>query len=418
MSNEAYINNNIGSEDISSTELEYYDTDPQATPASQQSDDIMSPVTEARTPETKPGVIVTTTGSELQPVKYLKERFISGRMEQKPRLSTGLKSVDIALRGGLVNTLYVLGAETSTGKSAIMMHIALSLVLSGVIVLYFCLEMSADEMIARAISTISFKRRFTDRNKNRYSASDILYWSYDQANDAFVKLKYNEYKDYAEEYFNTYGEKLYLIENKINGTSIAEIVAAAKSTRQMYPDSQIVIFLDYLQILAADPDDKAQGDRKTKVDVAVTSMINIASLYDIPVFAASSINRATYGKTKSSTGGFKESGDIEYTGGILINWNWHGVTDVSDPKKEDERQQEIKLSNKRGFRKMEFDISKFRNAEKDNIVRLLFFPAYSYFLDEYDFHFEDDINNPFLTWEDTATNDADADNDDETKLKY
>ena len=116
----------------------------------------------------------------------------------------------------------------------------------------------------------------------------------------------------------------------------------------------------------------------------------------MPIITASSISRQAYSK-KISTGSYKESGDTEYTGGILIGWNWHGVTDIG--KSVDKADQEKERCSKRGYRKMTFDILKFRNSKRDTRVRLVYYPAYSYFVDEYGWSDALDSENPFDNWD-------------------
>ena len=54
----------------------------------------------------------------VQPMNEYKNTFISHCKEFGPRISTGILVFDKALNGGLANELYIMGAETSTGKSA------------------------------------------------------------------------------------------------------------------------------------------------------------------------------------------------------------------------------------------------------------------------------------------------------------
>lgn len=93
----------------------------------------------------------------VQPMNEYKNTFISHCKEFGPRISTGILVFDKALNGGLANELYIMGAETSTGKSAFLMFVAQKIAEAGVDVLYFALEMGRDEFLARGISAISFE---------------------------------------------------------------------------------------------------------------------------------------------------------------------------------------------------------------------------------------------------------------------
>lgn len=331
----------------------------------------------------------------MRPVGSSKDCFIDSCKSTSPRISTGWLSLDKALNGGLANELYIMAAETSTGKSAFMMSLAQNIARQGVNVLYFSLEMGSDEFIARAISSLSFVANTKDKSKNKVTAADVLYWSYDEQLNTFKKLSYDVYSEYSNEYFEAYGQNLYIIEAGLNGLCAKDMANVAALFKKSHPNEQIVVFVDYLQIIKADPDDRAQSDRKTKTDIAVTTLKSLASQIGMPVLTVSSISRTNY-NDKISTASFKESGDTEYTGGVLIGWNWYGVTDVSDKDKVDT---EKKACAERGYRKMVFDVLKYRNSQRDQGVKLVYFPAYNYFVDSNDWHADYDNENPFDNWD-------------------
>lgn len=66
---------------------------------------------------------------------------------------------------------------------------------------------------------------------------------------------------------------------------------------------------------------------------------------------------------------------------LLIGWNWSGVTDQKDKSKQNE---EKVLCKKRGYRKMELGILKYRNSERDSSVHLKYYPAFNYFEEDKD----------------------------------
>ncbi|WP_022769405.1 DnaB-like helicase C-terminal domain-containing protein [Butyrivibrio sp. NC2007] len=347
----------------------------------------------------------------LEPVISKKNPFIDSRFEKSVRISTGWLSMDIALNGGFSNELYILGAETSTGKSALLMNMAQNIAQQDINVLYFSLEMSADEYIARAISSFSFLASIDDSNKRKITPGDVLYWTYDHKEKTFTKLSYETYDEYVDKYFATYGNHLYIVESNISGFSAKDIANICALFKKSHPNEKLVVFIDYLQILKADADDRTQADRKTKMDVSVTVLKTLASQIGMPVITVSSISRSNYNGT-ISTSSFKESGDTEYTAGVLIGWNWHGVTDTCDKA---EIAIEKEACNQRGYRKMVFDVLKYRNSQRDHGVKLIYFPAYSYFFDEYDWHPDFDTSNPFESWDAPSGSTSSPPNNDSPK---
>lgn len=312
--------------------------------------------------------------ASVQPMNGYKNTFIDHCRECGPRISTGILAFDKALNGGLANELYIMGAETSTGKSAFLMSIAQKVAEAGTDVLYFALEMGRDEFVARGISMISFEHYRKEEQAKQITAANVLYWIYDTALGDFSKMAYSMYEKYANEYFDRYGSNLHIIESGLSGLTVKDIANVAAMFKEK-TGKPVVVFVDYLQIIKADPEDRTQADRKTKTDVSVTTLKTLASQIGMPVVTISSISRGNY-QGKIGTAAFKESGDTEYTGGVLIGWNWSGVTDQKDNQKVEE---EKKACKERGYRKMVLDVLKYRNSERDSSVHLKYYPAYNFF---------------------------------------
>ena len=124
----------------------------------------------------------------IQPIVSSMDVFIrSCTTDSKPRISTGIWEFDRILNGGLSDEFYIMGAETSTGKSAFLMFIAQKIAESGIDVLYFALEMGQSEFIARGISAISFEEHQQDKEKC-VTASDILYWTWNPELKNFINV--------------------------------------------------------------------------------------------------------------------------------------------------------------------------------------------------------------------------------------
>lgn len=313
----------------------------------------------------------------IHPVSDYAKSFEQNCTQDPVRISTGYESLDIALNGGVTNELYIIAAETSTGKSALTMSMAQHIAACGTYVLYFALEMSQDEFIARGISSLSYQAFCSGQSTCCYTSADILYHSYDPATQQFSKVPFNEYKPFYDQYFQLYGEHLYIIESGMDGWIARDIANAVVLWKRDHPDTPVVVFIDYLQNIKADPSDRSQQDRKTKTDVCVNTLKTLSSQVGVPVITISSVSRSNY-HGRIGTSCFKESGDTEYTAGILLGWNWLGITDSSY---EDDIIKEKRQCAERGYRRMELDILKYRNAQRDQSVYLYYYPAYNYFVE-------------------------------------
>ena len=308
------------------------------------------------------------------PINTAADRFKSDCEDLTPRIGTGYPELDQALNGGLANELYILGAETSTGKSAFLMSVAQNVAEQGFDVLYFSLEMGKKEFIARGTSGISFEHWVSDSAAKRVTAADVLYWRWDKTLEDFTRVPYKAFSSYTDEYFRRYGEHLRIIEGGAGGGLTVQDIVGLCKLHKAKTGKPPVVMIDYLQIIRPDPEDRTQADRKTKMDTTVTALKALASQVGMPVVTISSIGRTKY-RHKVSKESFKESGDIEYTGGVLLGWNWLGVTDAGG----DEAAVEKKKCRDQKYRRMELDVLKYRNSEIDTGVKLFYVPAYNKF---------------------------------------
>ena len=328
---------------------------------------------------------------DIRPVKYRKEGYVADRRKKRKRCSTGLLALDNVLSGGLRNELHIMGAESSTGKSALMISLAQNLAIQNVNALYFSLEMSIDAIITRGVCEISFLAHRKDKRHQQMTTDDILFWKFDTSEKDYVGIPYEVYQEYVEQYFEKYGDYLYVFDYSRTGISARKIEEITERFIKTHPGEKTVVFVDYLQILKADKRDGASSDRKTVMDTAVTILESLACQSGVPVFTASSVSRSQY-SSQISTGSMKESGNIEYSAGVLIGYNWIGVNDTKDAERQE---REIALCDKRGYRKIEFHILKNRDSKTGGSATLFYYPAYNHFEDEYTFHPAEEKGNPF-----------------------
>lgn len=278
-------------------------------------------------------------------------------------ISTGFQSLDKVLGGGLVDNLYILGAESSVGKTALMTAIAKNAAKAGVNVLYFALEMTQAELYARGVSALSF---CTDK---KVEYRDIVQGKADWSNVDALNARYFEIYD-----------KLYIIDEEDSyndgGFTAEDIYNIAIDFASKVPDERVMVVVDYLQYLKPA---KSNMTEKQAADDAVSALKSLSSR--MPVLVASSIARCAYSKDVQKSS-FKESGSIEYTGGYLIGYKWEGFTDTASTE---ERQKTLTRCMKDGFRKITLDILKARNGAictGDAGAHLKYYPAYDVFEDD------------------------------------
>lgn len=231
--------------------------------------------------------------NEFSTSKYI-EQFIkrAGERKKEPHISTGFKELDRQIGGGLLPGLYVLGACSSIGKSAFALQIADNIARQGTPVLYFALEMSKDDFIARSIS-----REHYNDCEIKVTSLDVLLGDTEATAETISKYK------------NTIANNLFFFDREKTFTAIESAIL----THMEFTGYKPVVFIDYLQLIKTG----GNSSDKQRIDEVITALEEICTKKGITVFAISSFNRSSY-LTDSDFTAFKESGGIEYTAGTVL----------------------------------------------------------------------------------------------------
>lgn len=279
--------------------------------------------------------------------QYINEHHVKNMMEhyhkraeergQKGAIKTGFSDLDSILSGGLYSGLYIIGGGTSVGKTAFVLQLADQIAAGGNDVMYFSLEMSTDELIARSLSRMSYmndhKTGVTATEAYLLKPVKDVKHNHDLTSDQVilsVSAAYDRYQKTA--------EHLYIIEgdNRTSCADIADYVQKHTLAREILGQglnmSTPVIIIDYAQLIAPNPyintDNGARMfpnlSDKQRVDTVVNELKILSREYDTPVICISSYSRSAYDKD-AQLQSFKESGSIEYTGDVLIGLQIEGT---------------------------------------------------------------------------------------------
>lgn len=225
----------------------------------------------------------------------LEDEFLSylGRRGGAAVMSTGIAGLDKALDGGLHAGLTVLGAVSSMGKTSLMLQMADTLAAAGRNVLFITIEMSRMELIAK-----SAVRGTRERARSLLDG----------------KLPEEKVRGLISAYRQKTGGRVELWEPDapLTPAFLDEKVSAFCAQHE-----SPVLFLDYLQLVA--PARTGMTEKQT-ADAAVAMLKQLARRYDMPVMAASSLNREAYrpGSAEPGLSAFKESGSVEYSADLLL----------------------------------------------------------------------------------------------------
>ena len=243
---------------------------------------------------------------------FLKTKFKEERdafNAQKAR-KTGFTNIDEAI-GGLYSGLYVIGAQSSLGKTTLMLQIADQLAAQGEKVLYFSLEQSAFELTSKSLARESYKISRSVEPGKALSAIQIRNGT-PLTEDA--KTGYRNYIKYA--------DNIYIKEGNFSETieDIQKEVEAFIAAQGVKP----VVIIDYLQIIQ--PIDKLIGaNDKAQTDYTIHALKTMQRNNDLVLFVISSFNRANYMQPVSFES-FKETGGIEYTCDVLWGLQYSAIT--------------------------------------------------------------------------------------------
>lgn len=314
----------------------------------------------------------------------LLQGFLTASDNTAEPLPTGYPSLDELLDGGLYPGLYTLGALSSLGKTTLSWNIAQNIAAAGTDVIFFTLEQSPAELIAKALSALTAELTAPD-GVPQAMESDKLSWAKTQRQlqrpSAMLSMNEDERRLVlkATSVFAQYAPRIWIDAGpKPPARITAAYVRAALEEHKRQTERVPVVFLDYLQIMGGE--DPRESD-KTRVDNNVTLLRQIARDFGTPVFCISSLNRSSYaGKTEMA--GFKESGAIEYSSDVLLALDPEEVK-ISSGGQQDTKRNKIATAETRRapVRRMVLSVLKNRAGAAERGIEFEYVPMFNHFTD-------------------------------------
>ena len=249
-------------------------------------------------------------------------RFWTDAENRTPAIKTGFPQLDEFLDGGLYPGLYVLGAVSSLGKTTYALQLADQIATEGTDVLFFSLEMSRAELMAKSMSRLTAILAARSAGKTIAEATEAQELPNAKTARALTDparfMHFNgEEQDLVRQaaaLYQEYGARIWIDEGPARQGISAEYVRKAVEQHIAITGRRPVIFLDYLQIMES-PDNRLTDKQKT--DQNVRELRDIGRRNNCPVVAISSLNRENY-SAPMNMAAFKESGAIEYSSDVLM----------------------------------------------------------------------------------------------------
>ena len=279
--------------------------------------------------------------------------------EKRRDYKTGLSNIDEAIDGGLHEGLTILGAMSSAGKTTLILQIADNLSKRGEYVLFFSLEMSKFELMSKSVSRLTYKLDETPDHQNAKTVRGLYRGARTDDERGLMKEALDYYRDNIAAHLFVYeGAGTYTADK------IAEEVEKFINTTGHTP----VVFVDYLQIIAAPKDMRATD--KQIVDYSIRVLKQLSRDNGVPLVVISSYNRSSYKEGADMTS-FKESGGIEYSSDVLLALQFEGM--------DDNRELDIKAEKGKLDRDIELVVLKNRNGAINKKAYFTYHAAFNLF---------------------------------------
>lgn len=305
-----------------------------------------------------------------QPADFISAFLDKVQSEVYKPLATGLPFFDNLLGGGVIRqTMLLLLAAPATGKTTLAQQVAEAMAMSGKKVLYLNLEMSREQMLAKAISY-----RLAKKNKAIITATEVLQgykWTDEQAH-----LVPNELQNYRKEnapYITYMPGNVSADLDKLK----AYLQAVGESAKEKGEDAPTV-FCDYLHLIRCD----RHHDPQQTVKEAVEMLKGYAIQYNTFAFVISASNRASNASGKLTMESGRDSSSIEYTGDYILTLNYTEVDKGIVKTSDEQAMAQLKSGN---WRQMTLRVEKHRLGLPGVSKELWYRPAANIYYDAADF---------------------------------
>ena len=302
---------------------------------------------------------------------------------------THYRALDEALEGEITGgSVVTIGAMSSVGKTTFLLQMAEQIAIEeGRDILYFNLEQSTRDLIAKSISRLTFIKD----TEGKIAQEDS-----ERAKTAVGISQGRRYANYSQDekdliqdckgIYGTYADSLYFLSPSVDelGFSGRDIAQKVKEHIEMTGHTPVVM-VDYLQIMK--PISKGQSDKEA-VEQNFLALKSMASRYGIVVFLLCSVNRSSYGGFVEMDS-LKETGMIEYSTDYLLGINYEESREVRNKSQKgngkatnEDRENEKALKEAKGkpIANIVVNIIKNRNGKIGDEIKFKYLKLFNAFI--------------------------------------
>lgn len=288
--------------------------------------------------------------------------------------TTGLDFLDELLTGGLIKqTLALLMAAPGTGKTTLAQQAAEAIAKNGTPVIFLNLEMSEQQMLAKAISSrLAQQGIYTlDSNGNPadYDTLKILQgYTWTATERAAITAELDAYR-------HSIYKRLRYNPNNIGSDldRITEYLTKTGENAKAAGTQAPVVILDYLHLVTT-----GRGlDAQELIKQTTTALKDYAIKYDTTALAIVAVNRKSMTEGQLSINSGRDSSAIEYTADYIITLNYY---DFDQGKKDPQKDSDLAALQKERYRRMILRLPKSRYGQPGRYSKIYYNAAANYFL--------------------------------------
>lgn len=298
---------------------------------------------------------------------YLTDFLDKIQSEAYKPYQTELTFFDKLLGGGVIpQSLLILMAAPGAGKTTLCQQIAEAMAAHKKPVVYLNLEMSREQMIAKAISC-----RLAKGKKGEYTAKKILQgYSWTNEEKAVISAEIAAYRKDSYPYMQYNPDNVGSSLDNIK--SYLELIGEqARAAGKQAP----AVIIDYLHLISTEQ----RIDNQELIKQAVKVLKDYAVKYDSFVIAISATNRLSNENGQITMGSGRDSSNIEYTGDYMLSLNYYEI-DKGDVKPGEV--DKVAQLQKQKYRKMIMRVLKGRFVAPGKSARMYFNAAQNIFYGE------------------------------------
>lgn len=253
----------------------------------------------------------------------LTDKVSRGAVADYQPIPLGFTPLDKSLGGGLrTGDLVLIGGAQGTGKTTLALQMARNIAVGGqATVLYLCFEHDEEYLLNRLIameSALDSMPQASTGLKIQDVRREVLATWVSQGSQQAPDLTANARLRPALERIARYGHSLYLLRGSQTTSTVENLHKLVQAYRDLAPDRQLVMFVDYLQKVPLIPDATSETERVTNV---VQGLKDLALTHSMPLVSIVAADREGLKASRLRNHHLRGSSAINYEADVILILN-------------------------------------------------------------------------------------------------